>query len=412
MPSLTGREGRRRLSPGSDARTAFRELAAVLKRREPAALLTRLPQESGGQEPVEHKVILLERYGDTVAVAGDREAVDAQVEAAIAASFGSGRARFLDDQGLLIDVWCPEPRLIVLGAGHIAKALVPLASLTGFPVIVLDRRPELATPERFPDAVEVVCEPFAEAIARLEPDSYAFVLVVTSNHEDDVSCLEAVLATGAGFIALVSSPQRAGSVRRKLLDAGLPADRVGAVASPAGIAIGAITPAEIAVSILAQMISVARLGKAGAGEVQTTRQPWPDVDYRLLDAIVEEGGQGADPPAALATVLTTAGPTSRGAGARMLIHAGGGQIGSVGGGLLEAMAIRAAAEVIAVGGWRLVRLDSGGGVDGSGKARLAQACGGSSVVLVESLASAARAAEGHAAGGAGSEVAYAGGVVQ
>ncbi|MEW6076222.1 MAG: XdhC family protein [Thermodesulfobacteriota bacterium] len=153
----------------------------------------------------------------------------------------------------------PPPRLMVFGAGHIAAALAPMALAAGFRVTVLDDRPERFAAGLFPETVATrVLPSFAGCLAGPDADAATFLLIATYGHRHDRVVLEQALATTAAYIGMVGSRRKRAALSGDLLRAGwTPAD-LDRVDSPAGLPIGAETPAEIAVSILARMIAVRR----------------------------------------------------------------------------------------------------------------------------------------------------------
>ncbi len=147
-------------------------------------------------------------------------------------------------------------RLHVFGAGHVGVALVDLAAAAGFEAHVYDDRPELATCERLPQATTVTCGAFDELAANAVIGPRDSVVVLTHGHAHDETVLLAVLTRDVqpAYVGCIGSARKAALAREHLAAAGVPAERVDAVAMPIGLAIGAVTPAEIAVSIIAQLV--------------------------------------------------------------------------------------------------------------------------------------------------------------
>lgn len=168
---------------------------------------------------------------------------------------------------LYAEVHRPPARLFIVGAGHIAVPLARLGDLLGFPVVVLDDRDEFATAERFPDAARVerldFDHPFRDLTPGPGPDD--FVVLVTRAHKYDFDCLRVLLDADATprYIGMVGSRRRVRAALTALLEAGVPAERLAAVHAPIGVAIGAETPEEIAVSIGAELVAVRRGVEAG-----------------------------------------------------------------------------------------------------------------------------------------------------
>jgi xanthine dehydrogenase accessory factor len=147
-----------------------------------------------------------------------------------------------------------EPRLVVLGAGHVGKALSTLARFAGFRVIVADDRPEHANRDTIPDAHEIVVDEFDGIFSRVSTDAGSYIVVATRGHNHDLVAIKAALKTGAGYIGLLGSKRKKGLLMHALRDAGFPPEAISRVIIPVGLPIGSVTPEEIAVSIMAQII--------------------------------------------------------------------------------------------------------------------------------------------------------------
>ncbi len=147
-------------------------------------------------------------------------------------------------------------RLHVFGAGHVGAALVGMAAAAGFEAHVYDDRPELATGERLPQAATVTCGAFDELAASVAIGPRDSVVVLTHGHAYDETVLLAVLTRDVqpAYVGCIGSARKVALAREHLVAAGVPAERVDAVAMPIGLAIGAVTPAEIALSITAQLV--------------------------------------------------------------------------------------------------------------------------------------------------------------
>ncbi|MGZ6194299.1 MAG: XdhC family protein [Candidatus Binataceae bacterium] len=152
-------------------------------------------------------------------------------------------------------------RLIIVGAGHIAQPLAQLGSMLGFHVTVIDDRAAFANRERFPNADQIVVRPFAAAIEALELDRHCYLLSVTRGHAFDEEVLRTALRRRNGaFIGMIGSRRRVRATLERLAEDGIPASEVEQVHAPLGVYLGAETPAEIAVSIIAEIIRERRTG--------------------------------------------------------------------------------------------------------------------------------------------------------
>ena len=151
-----------------------------------------------------------------------------------------------------------SPTLCLFGAGHVAQPLARMAKSAGFRVEVADDRAKFANRDRFPDADLVVVEDFPVAARQMTLGRNTYVVVVTRGHKGDADALEAVLGRELRFVGLLASRPKMVHVAAELERRGVGLDRINRVHAPLGLAIGAQTPEEIAVSVLAEMIAVRR----------------------------------------------------------------------------------------------------------------------------------------------------------
>jgi xanthine dehydrogenase accessory factor len=147
-----------------------------------------------------------------------------------------------------------DPRLVILGAGHVGRALATLARFSGFMVTVADDRPEYANRDNVPDAHEVVVTDFSSVFSQVRVDRDTFLVIATRGHNHDLDAVKAALRTTAGYIGLLGSRRKKGILMNALRDAGHSKDDIARVIVPVGLPIGSVSPEEIAVSIMAQII--------------------------------------------------------------------------------------------------------------------------------------------------------------
>jgi xanthine dehydrogenase accessory factor len=159
---------------------------------------------------------------------------------------------------IFIEPVLPAPLLYIFGAGHVALELFKAAKNAGFDVIVADDRDAYANAERFPGARQVIASDFDEALATLAPNESSYIVIATRGHRDDMRILRWAVQTQARYIGMVGSRRKAITVVRELTAEGLKPDLFDRVHSPVGLDIGAITPEEIAVSIVAELIAIRR----------------------------------------------------------------------------------------------------------------------------------------------------------
>jgi xanthine dehydrogenase accessory factor len=157
----------------------------------------------------------------------------------------------------------PRPTLVVIGVGHVGKAVAHLAHWLGFFVVVNDDRPNFCTPEAVPDADLYIPTPMAELPTRLEMTPWTYLVLTTRGMNVDVEGLPALLDAPASYIGVIGSKRRWASARKAMLEQGLTVEKLNRVRSPIGLELNAETPEEIAVSIMAEIIML-RQGGDGA----------------------------------------------------------------------------------------------------------------------------------------------------
>jgi len=281
----------------------------------------------------------------------------------------------LDGEDFLIEPYFPEPRLIILGGGHIAKPLAELAAKLDFLVTVVDDRPSFANAERFPDAEKVICTGFDKCFDLLDLNEASFVVIVTRGHRHDLECLKRVLNYKTAYVGMIGSKRRVKTVKEQLLDEGYSREKLDSVNAPIGLEIGAVTPEEIAVSIAAQLINYRRLVNHAAANTTPIKVNWPELDRAVLEDLCSQ----KDDPRALVTIVSTKGSVPRKAGAKMLVWPYGKTRGSIGGGCSEGEVIVAARDVIRNGGYMIKEIDMTGQV----AEEEGMACGGIMKVIIE-----------------------------
>jgi xanthine dehydrogenase accessory factor len=159
---------------------------------------------------------------------------------------------------VFVEPVCEPPELVLVGAGHVGSALVRLASHAGFAVTVLDDRATFANPVRLPDAHAILVGDPRELLAALPPRRDRYVVLVTRGHRLDADCLRVALEADLAYLGMIGSRRRVARIREWMLEQGASPERLERLHAPIGLDIGAETPAEIAVSILGEMVTTRR----------------------------------------------------------------------------------------------------------------------------------------------------------
>jgi xanthine dehydrogenase accessory factor len=266
----------------------FAAVAEALDRGEPAALVTIVSTTGSTPQRVGAKMLV---FGDgrLVGTIGGgcyendafwkaREAITARKPQLVHYELSDD---FAQETGLVcggqMDVYIepiePSPELYVIGAGHVGSQLATLAQAVGFHVHVVDDREKFANRDRFPHATEVVTEDIPAWLARTEIPPHAYVVIVTRGHTNDLEALRGLAPRDLRYLGLIGSRAKVARIYDALQTDGLPADRLKRVHAPIGLDIGAVTPQEIAVSILAELIAV-KHGKVGGRDAADLSMQW------------------------------------------------------------------------------------------------------------------------------------------
>lgn len=228
-----------------------REILSTLRSRKRAWLITEIPSEYIGHEiPVQHLV-----RSD-----GSHESqLDNSTVRALIAQRSVSRPELISHQEkqFLVESLCHGGTVFIFGAGHISRKLAPLTKLVGFQTIVLDDRKEFASRERFNTTDDIiVLDKFERAMDGLRIDKDSYLVLVTRGHVHDKTVLKQALGTQAGYIGMIGSRRKRDAIYDALCKEGLSRHELNRVFSPIGLNIGAETPEEIAVSIVAELIQV------------------------------------------------------------------------------------------------------------------------------------------------------------
>jgi len=257
-------------------REIFLEIGASLERGEAVALATVVRTRGSTPREVGAKM-LVRSDGSTLGTVGGGVLEAAIIKAALEA-LEKGEPRLIQyglradkregdygvcggDMDVFIDVIKPRPLLLLVGGGHVAKPLAKMAHMAGFRIAVLDDREEYANPQRFPDAAQILVGDLKGELERFPLTPETYVVIATRSHETDAEALGAVLDSPAAYIGLLGSRRKVSFIFRALRERGASDEALARVHAPIGLDIGAQTPEEIAVSILAEMVMRRRGGE-------------------------------------------------------------------------------------------------------------------------------------------------------
>lgn len=267
---------------------------------------------------------------------------------------------------VFIHVFMPPPRLIIMGGGHVGAALCRIASHLDYEIVLIDDRPSFAGKASHPQAHRLICEQFDRALEELKPSPSDYIVIVTRGHQHDRLCLEKTLEREAAYIGMIGSRRRVHAQLRNLAESGYSEEQLSRVHSPIGLSIGAVTEAEIAISILAEITKVRR----GISRDETAQNEVIDTLVRLEEK---------DERTVLATIINTQGSTPRKTGSQMIIFPDGRLTGTIGGGCSEAEVRKEALFCLDRGQAGLFRLN----LTADAAAEEGMACGGTMDVYLE-----------------------------
>jgi xanthine dehydrogenase accessory factor len=168
---------------------------------------------------------------------------------------------------IFVEPVTPQPVAYIFGGGHVSKSISKIANMAGFATVIVDDREAFANPERFPEADATYAEPYEDVFPKLPVTSSSYLVIVTRGHRDDMRVLRWAVTTEARYIAMIGSKRKTISVVKELEKEGLSREMFHKVFAPMGLEIGAETPEEIAISVVAEMIALRRA---------------PDADWKAL----------------------------------------------------------------------------------------------------------------------------------
>ena len=173
---------------------------------------------------------------------------------------------------IYIEPVLPVPHLYLFGGGHVALQVYKIARIAGFDVTVIDDREAYANRERFPEALDVYAEDFERVCAQLAPATDDYIVITTRGHKGDTRVLRWAVEQPVRYLGMIGSERKWLAIAKELEVEGVPAEKLELVHSPVGLDIGAVTPEEIAVSILAEMIAARRQAETGIKRKRSERK--------------------------------------------------------------------------------------------------------------------------------------------
>ena len=256
------------------------------------------------------------------------------------------QALTINDKKVYFEFLRQSYKLIVCGAGHISMAVIKMCKLLDLPVTVIDDRLTFTNNALAAGADEVICQPFEQALDGIKGDSGTFFVIVTRGHRYDQECLEKIIHKENAYIGMIGSRLRVKKVLDSLEEKGIPREKLDKVYTPIGLKIGAETPAEIAVSIMAEII-----------EVKNKKAGFCAYSNELINYILNEEN---DIPKALVTIVSRKGSSPRDVGTKMIVSKDGTMKGTIGGGCVEADIRQTALSCLDNRECRLVKVDMTG----------------------------------------------------
>lgn len=222
----------------------------------------------------------------------------------------------------------PEPHLVIFGAGHVSKAIAEMAHLLSMKVTIIDERKEMANSERFHNGEEIVCMPYNDFFASSRTFFRPYFIIVTHGHAYDRAALEWCLGQSYAYIGMIGSKGKVLTTFKALEEKGWSEEKLSSVHAPIGLSIGAVTPEEIAVSILSEIIGVFRETKYSV-----------TLDPEYLKSVMGKKGIAA-------RIVEKRGSAPRAVGSELFVTENGEVYGTVGGGKVELETIEEARRML------------------------------------------------------------------
>lgn len=266
----------------------------------------------------------------------------------------------IDETVFFVEIYVKNPQLIILGGGHVSQPVAKIGKMLGFHVTVMDDREEFVTKERFPDADRLIQGTYEEIPEKIPVYENAYYVIVTRGHLGDSASARQILKRPYVYLGMIGSRNKVKLTREKLLREGFTEDQLNTIHAPIGLPIGGHMPAEIAVSITAEIV-----------------QEKNKYNVSYIDEAVEKAVWEKE-KGVMITIISKRGSSPRGTGSKMFLDREGRSHGSIGGGNVEFQALKYAPKA-QHGEIKSYNLSNQGG------ANLGMICGGEVEVLYEIL---------------------------
>ena len=266
----------------------------------------------------------------------------------------------IDETDFFVEIYVKNPQLIILGGGHVSQPVAKIGKMLGFHVTVMDDREEFVTKERFPDADRLIQGTYEEIPEKIPVYENAYYVIVTRGHLGDSASARQILKRPYVYLGMIGSRNKVKLTREKLLREGFTEDQLDTIHAPIGLPIGGHMPAEIAVSITAEIV-----------------QEKNKYNVSYIDEAVEKAVWEKE-KGVMITIISKRGSSPRGTGSKMFLAREGRSHGSIGGGNVEFQALKYAPKA-QHGEIKSYNLSNQGG------ANLGMICGGEVEVLYEIL---------------------------
>lgn len=279
----------------------------------------------------------------------------------------TGKGRDAKGRTVFCEISGRKKQIVICGAGHVAIPVIRISRMLGFHVTVLEDRPLFADNARRAGAERVLCESFEAGLDLVEGSDDTYFVIVTRGHRYDLICLKKIAEKKHAYIGMIGSRRRTSIIKENLLADGADPETINSVHTPIGLNIGAETPEEIAVAIMAEIIEIKNRQKRSCGYSED-----------LLKALTE---REEEKNMVLATIISKKGSAPQGLGAKLLVGKDKRCVGTIGGGCMESGVIEEAFLMLTSPGpkLKLCQVD----MTGTDAEEEGMVCGGVVEVLLE-----------------------------